>query len=163
SSWGSSPSPPCCSAPPSPNAMRPAGARRPTTPVCRRARSACAWRSRRGTWGGGAGTSGPAGGRGPTGWGGSTAPPGAGFPGRPRGGFSGTFEGFRALVHPDDRAHVEHSILRAIEDRTGYDVEFRSVWADGSIHWMAGRGRVVRDETGRPVSMIGVGAEVTER
>jgi two-component system CheB/CheR fusion protein len=76
------------------------------------------------------------------------------------GSFPGTFEGFRAIVHPDDRARVEQAIARAVETGTGYDVEFRNVRDDGTVGWVSAKGRVVHDPTGP--RMIGVGVDVTE-
>ncbi|HUE30717.1 MAG TPA: MASE1 domain-containing protein [Verrucomicrobiae bacterium] len=83
--------------------------------------------------------------------------------GLPRGGFPGTFEGFLALVHPDDRERVHEAIRRALEDGSGYDIEFRNLWPDGSVHAMAAKGRVLRDAEGRPVRMLGTATDVSER
>src|SRR5205085_4511521 len=79
------------------------------------------------------------------------------------GTFPGTIEGFRALVHPDDRDAVDRAITKAVDEGTGYDVEFRNVRPDGAVGWIAGNGRVFRDASGRPVRMIGVGMDVTDR
>jgi PAS domain S-box-containing protein len=86
-----------------------------------------------------------------------------GMHGLARGGFDGTFSGFQKLVHPEDRAVVDEAIQRAVRDDTIYDIEFRNLWPDGTIHWMAARGIVMRDERGRPLRMLGVGLDVTER
>jgi PAS domain S-box-containing protein len=84
--------------------------------------------------------------------------------GLPRGSFDGTFAGFQALVHPEDRARVDLAIKRALaEDGPSYDIEFRSLWPDGSVHWMAAKGIVFRDASGAPVRMLGVAMDVTER
>src|SRR5262249_58583251 len=60
------------------------------------------------------------------------------------GTFDGTLTGFRGLVHPDDRARVETAITNAVEGGPEYDVEFRNLWPNGSVHWMAAKGRVLR-------------------
>jgi two-component system CheB/CheR fusion protein len=83
--------------------------------------------------------------------------------GLPPGGFPGTFEGFQALVHPDERARVNEAIRRALEDGSGYEIEFRNVWPDGSVHTIAAKGRVLRNAQGRPVRMLGTCMDVTER
>jgi PAS domain S-box-containing protein len=80
-----------------------------------------------------------------------------------RGTFGGTLESFRALVHPDDRERVGRAIEEAVQSRTGYHAEFRSLRADGSVGWISARGRVFSDASGRAVRMIGVGMDVTER
>jgi PAS domain S-box-containing protein len=79
------------------------------------------------------------------------------------GSFGGTFQAFLDLVHPDDRPYLEQAIARAVEERTHFDAEFRVIWPDGSVHWMAGKGRVLYDEAGRAVRMLGIGMEITAR
>ena len=41
--------------------------------------------------------------------------------------------------------------------------EFRVVWPDGSIRWLASRSTPVRDEQGRTLRFIGVNWDVTDR
>ncbi|HEX8889890.1 MAG TPA: PAS domain S-box protein [Pyrinomonadaceae bacterium] len=79
------------------------------------------------------------------------------------GTFAGTFEDFNKLIHPDDREHLNETIRRAIAERSTYDLEFRVVWPDGSVHWMGGKGRVSLDEAGNPLRMTGLGMDITER
>src|SRR6185437_4772797 len=79
------------------------------------------------------------------------------------GTFGGTLAAFESLVHPEDRQAMSHAITQAIEGRAPYDTEFRIVTPDGSVRWMIGKGKLVCDETGQPVRMVGVGMDVTER
>jgi two-component system CheB/CheR fusion protein len=83
--------------------------------------------------------------------------------GLPRGTFDGTFEGFTRLIHPEDWERVQRAIEDSIEQRSIYEVEFRNVWPDGSIHWMSGRGMVFTDERGEPIRMTGTAMDITER
>src|SRR5438552_2544430 len=83
--------------------------------------------------------------------------------GLPRGGFAGTLEGFQALAHPDERARVNEAIRRALDEGSGYDIEFRNLRPDGSVHTMAAKGKVLRDAEGRPLRMLGTAMDVTER
>lgn len=83
--------------------------------------------------------------------------------GLPPGTFDGTFEGFRALVHPEDRDHVEAAIADAIEGGTSYEVEFRVARPDGSVGWMLGKGLVFRGEDGTPDRMLGLAMDLTAR
>ena len=83
--------------------------------------------------------------------------------GLPPGGFDGTFEGFRRLIHPEDLPKVEAAVARSLRDGSEFDVEFRNLRPDGSVHWMSGRGTAVADAAGRPARMIGVGTDITER
>jgi signal transduction histidine kinase len=49
--------------------------------------------------------------------------------------------------------------------RTGQatEGEWRTIWPDGSVHWIAGRGQLLRDESGEPSRMVGVNIDITER
>jgi PAS domain S-box-containing protein len=67
------------------------------------------------------------------------------------------------LLHPDDRQRVSAAIHRAIDGASDYDVEYRIVWPDGSLHWIASRGRVYRDEHGHATSMEGVVQNIDAR
>src|SRR5690606_39236854 len=49
-----------------------------------------------------------------------------------------------------------------IEQHTPYDAEFRIVWPDGRVRWMAGKGKVFYDEHGQPTNMVGIGIDITE-
>jgi two-component system CheB/CheR fusion protein len=83
--------------------------------------------------------------------------------GLPRGGFAGTYEAFRALIHPDDRERVEAAIRTSVETRAPYEEEFRILGADRVERWTDARGQVVEDEKGRPIRMVGVGIDVSRQ
>jgi PAS domain S-box-containing protein len=83
--------------------------------------------------------------------------------GLPPGGFDGTIEGFRRMVHPEDRGRLEAAIARSIEGVSGYEAEFRILRPDGSVGWMLGKGTALADATGRAARMVGVGMDITER
>lgn len=70
---------------------------------------------------------------------------------------------FFEMIHPDDRETVEAELVRSIETGENFDVVFRVRRPDGDIRHIAGRGRVIRYQGGRPVRMIGVVFDVTER
>src|SRR6266576_3051264 len=83
--------------------------------------------------------------------------------GLPPGGFGGTQTAFENLVHPDDRAGVIKLVDAAMKSGQPTKGEWRVVWADGGVHWIAGRWQVFRDASGEPSKMIGVNVDVTER
>jgi PAS domain S-box-containing protein len=74
-----------------------------------------------------------------------------------------TYESLRNSVHPDDRERVDLAVHRAIAERSGYELEFRVIWPDGSLHWVMAKARVSCDKSGRPVRLTGVDMDVTER
>lgn len=84
--------------------------------------------------------------------------------GRGRDQFSGAPEEILSFVHPDDRAAFRKAYNDATEGRTsGFDQEFRILRPDGEIRWVLRRAQIVRSEDGRPVSMLGVALDMTER
>jgi PAS domain S-box-containing protein len=83
--------------------------------------------------------------------------------GLPPGGFGGTQTAFENLVHPDDRAGVIKLVDAAMKSGQPTKGEWRVVWADGSVHWIAGRWQVFMAASGEPSKMIGVNIDVTER
>jgi PAS domain S-box-containing protein len=74
-----------------------------------------------------------------------------------------TTEAVMALAHPDDRPMLEAAVARAARDGSDFEVEHRILWPDASTRWVAGRARVQRDESRRPVRLLGVATDITER
>jgi PAS domain S-box-containing protein len=72
-------------------------------------------------------------------------------------------EVFYSMLHPADRASVEEAINRSIKDGTPYEAEFRMPQPDGSIRWIRGKGKVVLDDEGKPLRLVGVNADITRR
>src|SRR5262249_2471834 len=79
------------------------------------------------------------------------------------GTFGGTFEAFLESVLPEDRDKVLQAIRSALEAAKDYELEYRSVCADGSLRWMSCRGRMLSDAAGRPPGMHGICSDVTPR
>ncbi len=73
-----------------------------------------------------------------------------------------TFAAFLSAIHPEDRERVDVAVKAAIQRQTHYDVEMRAVWPDGSVHWIASKGRVYFDG-GAASRMVGVAFDVTAR
>ncbi|MBT6153486.1 MAG: PAS domain S-box protein [Planctomycetaceae bacterium] len=66
-------------------------------------------------------------------------------------------------IHPGDRDSVSNVIQNALDDNVPFESDFRVIWPDGTIHWLVCKGKVVRDDAGRPVRMLGATFDVTER
>ncbi len=67
------------------------------------------------------------------------------------------------LMHPDDRPEAEAARSRMMAGQGDFLHEHRVFRPDGSLIWVTARGRLLRDETGRPVRFIGVSVDITER
>ena len=83
--------------------------------------------------------------------------------GLPRGGFPKTEASWEDLIHPDDRAETVRRRDEALKSGGLTECEWRVVWPDGSVHWIAGRWHVVKDHSGKTVRMTGINIDVTER
>ncbi|MHB8909384.1 MAG: diguanylate cyclase domain-containing protein [Syntrophales bacterium] len=68
---------------------------------------------------------------------------------------------FLNALHPDDRDRIVKAIRQALEQKTDYDVEMRVLWPDGTVHWIASKGRGFYDEAGEAVRMSGMAWDVT--
>ncbi len=82
--------------------------------------------------------------------------------GLPESGFARTYAAWTACLHPDDLPEAEAAVARALQ--TGrLEAEWRVVRPDGDILWTEARALVEKDADGRPLRMIGVNLDVTER
>ncbi len=77
--------------------------------------------------------------------------------------FDGRYATFRRCVHPDDIQVIEDKVEAARTQHLDYQHEYRVIWPDGSLHWIAGRGRFLHDESGTPVRMCGVVIDISQR
>lgn len=77
------------------------------------------------------------------------------------GEFRGTQGAWEQLLHPEDRAQAVALVQQAIETFSPQEGEWRVVWPDGSVHWLAGRFQAFRDGTGSLLRLIGVNYDIT--
>jgi two-component system, LuxR family, sensor kinase FixL len=65
-------------------------------------------------------------------------------------------------VHPDDRAVRSIAIHKALTNGGSYESEFRVILRDGSVRWIAARGRsVVQAANAVPARILGVAMDIT--
>ena len=79
------------------------------------------------------------------------------------GSFNGAVSKMEEHLHPEDRPSVVGELLRVREEQTDLHQEFRVVWPNGDIHWLERKGRLLRDETGKPVRLVNVDMDITPR
>jgi PAS domain S-box-containing protein len=73
-----------------------------------------------------------------------------------------SYESFLERVHPADLALVRATVDRAYAEGTPFAIEYRVVLPDGRVRWLHGRGRVVTDESGAVVRMLGTAQDISE-
>ena len=76
--------------------------------------------------------------------------------------FNGMSEEFFGAVHPDDHETIRIALHRTVTEDVLYKTDYRAVWPDGSLHYIRTRGRLYRDEAGRPKEITGVLWDITE-
>ena len=79
------------------------------------------------------------------------------------GEFGGTYEAFSERVHPEDLPGINAEVARCIATREPFVGEFRVVWPDGGIHWIAARGEFTFGADGQALRMRGAVVEITAR
>jgi PAS domain S-box-containing protein len=85
--------------------------------------------------------------------------------GLPASGFDGSFEAWRKCVVPDDLVRVEAQMQSAFsEKREDWHTEYRIIRADtAGDRWITSRGRISYDSSGKPLVMIGISIDTTDR
>jgi PAS domain S-box-containing protein len=67
-------------------------------------------------------------------------------------------------IHPEDLPTAEQVVERALRDHQPFSTQYRVIWPDGSIHWLAVIGRGSYGvATGRPLRMRGILLDITDR
>ena len=77
--------------------------------------------------------------------------------------FSPTPDTLARVVHPDDAARVRSSVRQALADGKEQTVEFRVVRPDAQVVWILARSQVQCDKAGKPLRLIGIAQDITER
>ena len=70
---------------------------------------------------------------------------------------------FFQAIHADDLASVQEAIHRTVTTGQLYQVEYRIIWPDGSVHWISANGTPVYNKTGEASYLIGITQEITSR
>ena len=65
-------------------------------------------------------------------------------------------------VHPDDVVELDAAFHHALQSGE-FEVEYRAVRPDGSMVWIADRGRLVHDVANQPSRILGVSVDLTRR
>jgi len=74
-----------------------------------------------------------------------------------------SYEAWAERLHPEDRERAEAIFAQAMKDCADYHAEFRSLWPDGTVRWMEGRGMFHRDARGQATRAFGIMMDITER
>jgi len=70
---------------------------------------------------------------------------------------------FLEVLHPADRDAADAALRRALRDRVSYESEFRVIWPDESVHWLAVRGQAYPAPDGKIARVEGIAFDITGR
>jgi PAS domain S-box-containing protein len=82
--------------------------------------------------------------------------------GLPPGGFAAGHRTWQDLICPEDRDQGVRYVQEAME-KGSFAAEWRVIWPDGTTRWLFGRAWVSKDDTGKPLRLMGANTDVTER
>lgn len=74
-----------------------------------------------------------------------------------------TMETAIETVHPEERGHVMDEAKLSIKKGADIELEYRTLWPDGTVRWLQTRGRAIYDAANNLVRITGVSQDVTER
>jgi PAS domain S-box-containing protein len=77
--------------------------------------------------------------------------------------FGGTYHDYIDRVHPDDRERVRATITGALAAGGPFRMDERIVRPDGDIRHLQSSGKVIKNERGEAVMMLGICQDITER
>ncbi len=81
------------------------------------------------------------------------------------GGFPGTIDSLKGLIHPDDAERAFRASMDCVEGRSeAFEIEYRLRTASGGWRWILARGKSIsRDSQGRSLRLVGTNTDITER
>jgi PAS domain S-box-containing protein len=82
---------------------------------------------------------------------------------RPKEQFPVAYDAWVSALHPEDRARAQVAARAALRGAEPLQVEFRIVWPDGTIRTMQAAAQTFLDDRGRPLRMVGVNIDITQR
>lgn len=71
------------------------------------------------------------------------------------------YETVLQLIDPEDRENFDDAVKKSILTNSEYNSSFRIIYADNSVHYLGGRGKLFLDDSGKPTHMTGVCWDMT--
>ena len=74
-----------------------------------------------------------------------------------------TYQDWSDRVHPEDLPRVKAHMRHAMEEKVPFDVEYRIVWPDKSVHWVNVSSKYYFDDGDHCKRLMGAVMDITER
>jgi PAS domain S-box-containing protein len=66
-------------------------------------------------------------------------------------------------IHPEDRERLARALDETAKRGTTFECEYRTHMLDGAYRWILAKGKLVIEEGGKPVRVLGVSMDITDR
>ncbi|PHN95211.1 hypothetical protein CSC80_07745 [Maribacter sp. 6B07] len=76
--------------------------------------------------------------------------------------FSGVFEAWSNTIHQNDKKRILIATQKAVEGTKDFDEEFRIKLNDGSLRYIKGLSKTIKDINGKPIKMTGANWDISE-
>ena len=73
-----------------------------------------------------------------------------------------SYRDFMMLVDDRDREHLEAAVSSAVTHGRNFEIDHRIAESAGQTRWLRARGHPVVDDTGKPIRLVGIVADVSE-
>jgi PAS domain S-box-containing protein len=77
--------------------------------------------------------------------------------------FSGAYDAWVSGLHPEDREAGNRAIENSIIGKKEFNIEFRVVWPDASVHYIKANALIQRNEAGKAIRMVGTNVDITQQ
>ncbi len=77
--------------------------------------------------------------------------------------FTSSVEAWKKGIHPEDYTAAMEALQATVRGEKGFDTEFRIIHPDGKVKFLQANGMVIRDADGKPLRMIGMNRDITDR
>jgi PAS domain S-box-containing protein len=77
--------------------------------------------------------------------------------------FTGAYDAWANALVADDLERAEAAVAASLDGKREFALDFRIIWPDGSVRVIRGAAQTFRNSAGKPVRMIGVNYDITER
>lgn len=74
-----------------------------------------------------------------------------------------SYEAWLRCIHPDDIPAAEAAVQAALQTGECFTFEHRVLQPAGGDRWLMGKGRILTDEAGNPLRMMGIVTDITQR
>jgi PAS domain S-box-containing protein len=74
-----------------------------------------------------------------------------------------TYSELQKIIHPDDWEYFDQVVKNAILMAQSYNVDYRILWADATLIYVAAKGEMICDSMGKPIQIIGTIMDISDR